>query len=67
MDCHDTVVLPPQLERFLLTVSLKSGSAGPTRFSKMLIKILLLTILVASIAVSPHIPAWADLAKRKGS
>jgi len=31
----------------------------------MLIKILLLTILVGSIAVSSHIPAWADLAKRK--
>jgi hypothetical protein len=67
MDCHDNVALPPQLERFLLRISLKSGSAGPTRFSEMLIKILLLTILVGSIAVSPHIPAWADLAKRKGS
>ena len=31
----------------------------------MLIKILLLTILVGSIAVSAHMPAWADLAKRK--
>jgi hypothetical protein len=33
----------------------------------MLIKILLLTILVGSIALSAHIPAWGDLAKRKGS
>jgi hypothetical protein len=36
-------------------------------FFDMLIKILLLTILVGSIAVSPHIPTWANLAKRKGS
>jgi hypothetical protein len=33
----------------------------------MLIKILLLTILVGSIAVSAHMPAWADVAKRKSS
>jgi hypothetical protein len=33
----------------------------------MLIKILLLTILVGSIAVSPHISAWTALAKRKAS
>ncbi len=31
----------------------------------MLIKILLLAILVGAIAASAHIPAWADLAKRK--
>jgi len=33
----------------------------------MLIKILLLAILVGSIALSAHFPAWADLAKRKGT
>jgi hypothetical protein len=33
----------------------------------MLIKILLLTILMSCIAVSAHMPAWADLAKRKSS
>jgi hypothetical protein len=33
----------------------------------MLIKILLLMILVGSIAASAHMPAWADLAKRKSS
>jgi hypothetical protein len=67
MHCHELVVLPPQLERFLLAISFKSGSAGPKRFSEMLIKILLLTILVGSIALSAHIPAWGDLAKRKSS
>jgi hypothetical protein len=34
MHCHELVVLPPQLERFLLTCSWKSGSAGPTGFSE---------------------------------
>jgi hypothetical protein len=33
----------------------------------MLIKILLVAILMGSIAVSPHISAWGDLAKRKGT
>jgi hypothetical protein len=33
----------------------------------MLIKILLLTILMGSIAISPHISAWGGLAKRKGT
>ena len=67
MHCHELVVLPPQLERFLLAIFFKSGSAGTKRFSDMLIKILLLTILVGSIALSAHIPAWGDLAKRKSS
>ena len=67
MHCHANVALPPQLERFLLTPSRKSGSDGCEKVLEMLIKILLLTILVGSIAVSPHIPAWAGLAKRKES
>jgi hypothetical protein len=33
----------------------------------MLIKILLLTILMGSIALSAHMSAWGDLAKRKSS
>ena len=33
----------------------------------MLIKILLLTILMGSIALSAHMAAWADVAKRKSS
>jgi hypothetical protein len=33
----------------------------------MLIKILLLTILMGSIALSAHINAWGGLAKRKSS
>jgi hypothetical protein len=31
----------------------------------MLIKILLLTILIGAIALSAHMSAWGDLAKRK--
>jgi hypothetical protein len=33
----------------------------------MLIKVLLLTILVGVIAAGAHVPAWAELAKRKGT
>ena len=33
----------------------------------MLIKVLLLTMLVAAIAAGAHVPAWSDLAKRKGT
>jgi len=67
MHCHELVVLPPQLERFLLAVSFKFGAIGRRGLATMLIKILLLTILVGSIALSAHIPAWGDLAKRKSS
>ena len=61
------MVLRPQLERFLLSAFFKSGSAGTRRFSDMLIKVLLLTILVGAIALGPYIPDWTDFAKRKGS
>ena len=33
----------------------------------MLIKVLLLSMLVGAIAASAHVPAWAQLAKRKGT
>ena len=67
MHFHELVVLPPQLERFLLAFFFEHGAIGRRGLAAMLIKILLLTILVGSIALSAHIPAWADLAKRKGT
>jgi hypothetical protein len=67
MQCHELVVLPPQLERFLLAISSSPGAPVHKGSQNMLIKILLLTILVGSIALSAHRPAWGDLAKRKSS
>jgi hypothetical protein len=37
------------------------------RFSDMVIKILLLTILMGAIAAGAHLPDWTGMAKRKNS